>query len=119
MTVEACYKMLEGDFEEVMSRLKNEERVKKFALKFLNDESFKMLTECMEKHDIDEAFRAAHTIKGICQNLGFTKLYNSSVQITEALRVKDEEEARKYLPDVQGAYLQTTEALKMLQAEES
>lgn len=117
MTVEACYRILEGDYEEVITRLKNEERVKKFALKFLEDPSFKLLLESMEKHDVDEAFRAAHTIKGICQNLGFTKLYHFCAQMTEALRAKNEEEARKYFPDVQEAYTQTVEALKMLQAD--
>ena len=36
-----------------------------------------------------QAFRAAHTIKGICLNLGFDKLYQASSDITEQLRGKD------------------------------
>ena len=32
------------------------------------------------------AFRAAHTLKGVCMNLGFDHLYNPSFEITESLR---------------------------------
>lgn len=38
------------------------------------------------KKNYDEAFRAAHTIKGICQNLSFNRLYESSYNMTESLR---------------------------------
>ena len=34
----------------------------------------------------EAAFRAAHTLKGVAQNLGFQKLYLSSAALTEALR---------------------------------
>ena len=33
-----------------------------------------------------EAFRAAHTLKGVCQNLGFTNLYQPTYDLTEVLR---------------------------------
>lgn len=36
--------------------------------------------------DWEAAFRAAHTLKGVAQNLGFQKLYLSSTALTEALR---------------------------------
>ena len=32
------------------------------------------------------AFRAAHTLKGVCMNLGFDHLYKLSFEITESLR---------------------------------
>lgn len=37
-----------------------------------------------------EAFRAAHTIKGITQNLSLTKLYASSAQLCDVLRDRQE-----------------------------
>jgi chemotaxis protein histidine kinase CheA len=43
---------------------------------------------------VDEAFRAAHTMKGMCQNMAFTRLYQSSHDITETLRGKDLETAK-------------------------
>ena len=40
----------------------------------------------MEAGNREEAFRAAHTIKGICANLAFNTLLASSEELTEALR---------------------------------
>ena len=34
----------------------------------------------------EAAFRTAHTLKGVAQNLGFQRLYLSSAALTEALR---------------------------------
>jgi HPt (histidine-containing phosphotransfer) domain-containing protein len=40
----------------------------------------------MDEKNYEEAFRAAHTIKGVCQNLSFTSLYEVSNRLNEALR---------------------------------
>ena len=37
MTLKECYTALEGDYEEVIARLRSEKMVQKFVLKFLND----------------------------------------------------------------------------------
>ena len=89
MTIQECYAALEGDYEEVLGRLYSEALVKKFVGKFLADQSFQLLESSLNAEDYDEAFRAAHTLKGVAQNLSFTKLYRSSHEITEALRTKD------------------------------
>ena len=78
MTLKECYAALNGDYEGVMSRLPSEKFVQKFVLKFLNDGSYDLLLRSMEEENYSEAFRAAHTIKGVCQNLDFTQLYRSS-----------------------------------------
>lgn len=77
MTVRECYEELGSDFDKVLSRLVSEALVKKFALKFLDDPSFGQL---------ETAFRAAHTLKGICLNLGFDNLFAPSQELTEKLR---------------------------------
>jgi len=61
------------------------------------------LTEHM-RHDADEAFRAAHTMKGMCQNMAFTRLYQSSHAITEILRGKDMDGAKQMLDTVTEDY---------------
>ncbi len=33
---------------------------------------------------MEDAFRAAHTLKGVCLNLGFSDLYHTSYDITES-----------------------------------
>jgi len=86
MTLKECYVSLNGDYDEVMGRLRSERLVQKFVLKFLNDGSYQLLLDSLAAGDRDEAFRAAHTIKGVCANLGFTSLLSSSEKLTEALR---------------------------------
>lgn len=86
MTLKECYAALNGDYEEAMGRLRSERLVQKFVLKFLEDGSFELLCRSMEAGDLSEAFRAAHTIKGVCANMAFSALLKSSSQLTELLR---------------------------------
>ena len=78
MTIRECYGELGLDFDAVLSRLVNEKLVQKFALKFLDDPSFQNLKDALDSKDVETAFRAAHTLKGVCLNLGFDNLYPSS-----------------------------------------
>ena len=86
MTLKECYAALGGDYDEVMGRLRSERLVQKFVLKFLNDGSYQLLLDSLAAGDGEEAFRAAHTIKGVCANLAFNELLESSEGLTEALR---------------------------------
>ena len=86
MTVKECYQAFGGSYEEVISRLRTDERVVKFLLKVVEDGSYKLLCDSIASGNADEAFRAAHTLKGVCMNLAITKLANSSSALTEVLR---------------------------------
>lgn len=86
MTLKECYAALGGDYDEAMGRLRSEKLVQKFVLKFLNDGSYGLLCDSLASGDRDEAFRASHTIKGVCANLAFNALLESSEALTEALR---------------------------------
>ena len=114
MTVKECYMALEGDYESVISRLMTEKLVQKFIIKFLADPSFENLTNAMKSKNYDEAFREAHTLKGVCQNLSFTKLYSSSNSVTEALRNGEYVEAEKLMPQLEADYMQTIGAINAL-----
>ena len=86
MTLKECYAALGGNYDEAMGRLRSERLVQKFVLKFLNDGSYELLCSSLEAGNREEAFRAAHTIKGVCANLAFNTLLESSEELTEALR---------------------------------
>lgn len=116
MTIQECYAALEGDYEEVLGRLYSEALVKKFVGKFLADQSFQLLESSLNAEEYDEAFRAAHTLKGVAQNLSFTRLYQSSHQITEALRTKDYPLAAQLLPTVSRDYERTVAAIQAYQS---
>ena len=116
MTLQECYAAMGGDYEGVMGRLRSERMVQKFVLKFLADGSYDLLLSSAAAADWQEAFRAAHTIKGVCQNLGFTALMSSSSRLTEALRSGVTPEAPALAKEVAADYERTAAALKELQA---
>ena len=115
MTIQECYAALEGDYQEVLNRLSSDALVQRFAGKFLSDPSFPLLERSMREQNYEEAFRAAHTLKGVSQNLSFTRLYQSSHELTEALRAQDHELAAQLFPRVEEDYLQTTAAIRAYQ----
>lgn len=89
MTVKELYAQIEGDYEDASERLMNDELISKFVLKFLNDKSYADLKAAVANGDIDLSFRAAHTIKGVAANLGFTKLQMAASELTEQLRPQE------------------------------
>ena len=93
MTVKECYEQMGADYEGVLGRLRSEGLIKKFAKKFLDDGSFQSLKDNLAQGNGEEAFRAAHTLKGLCLNLGFKTLAESSSNLTEALRPQQFEES--------------------------
>ena len=119
MTLQECYTALGGSYEEVIGRLRSERLVQKFVLKFLSDGSYDLLCASLEAGNREEAFRAAHTIKGVCANLAFNTLLESSEALTEALRdgkpAQPGEEA--LLAKVKEDYQRTVQAIRAFQEE--
>ena len=116
MTLRECYTALGGNYDEVLGRLRSEALVKKFVLKFLDDPSYDLLCRSMEEQNYEEAFRAAHTLNGICQNLALVQLYNSSAQLCEALRGGAHPEAPALSRQAASDYQQTISAIRSFQS---
>lgn len=86
MTVQEVYGRLGADYSEIVCRMGNEERVKRFVLKLPQDDSFLRLCGAMTEGNAGEAFREAHTLKGIGLNLGLTNIADKAMLLTEELR---------------------------------
>lgn len=116
MTVKECYEVMKGDYDDVMTRLRSDDRVKKFLLKVLDDPSFSMLCTAMEQKNVEEAFRAAHTLKGVSKNLSLSGLAYSASNLTEALRGKTEfpDDADQLYKKVKKDYALTMACIQML-----
>ena len=114
MTVRESYEKIGSNFEEVLRRLGSEALVKRFALKFLNDTSFQDLKDALVKTDGETAFRAAHTLKGVCLNLGFDRLYEVSAELTEKLRGRDTSGTEELFKKVEEQYEILTDAIRGL-----
>lgn len=112
MTLKECYERFGGDFDSVLGRLRREQLVEKFVYKFLEDQSFHLFLSSMESKDYAEALRGVHTLKGICQNLSFTKLYESSSLVTKALKENDVQAAADKTPQLSEDYRQTISAIE-------
>ena len=115
MTLQECYAAMGGDYEEVMGRLRSERMVQKFVLKFLADGSYDLLLTSAAAENWQEAFRAAHTIKGVAQNLSFTALYQSASALSEALRGGFSPEAPALAAQVDADYAKTASAIRAYQ----
>ena len=88
MTIQECYMALGGDYEQVKRRLPSDGMIKRFLAKFPGDDSFAVLCQALENGRREEAFRAAHTLKGVSANLGLDRLSASASALTELLRPK-------------------------------
>ena len=74
------------------------------------------LMNSMEAGDMNEAFRAAHTLKGVCQNLSITALYHSSAELADRLRDGKEygEDVEPLLDQVKKDYTLAMECIQKL-----
>lgn len=112
MNLKDCYISFGGDFDGVLERLRREQTVQKFVYKFLDDKSFELFETAMKNQDYKEALRAVHTLKGICQNLSFDRLYASSSLVTNALKENDYDKAVKWMPKLSDDYSQIVNMVK-------
>lgn len=106
-----------SDYENILKRFGSEAMIQRFALKFLKDGSFSDLKNALEAKDGERAFRAAHTLKGVCINLGFDRLYNVSAELTEKLRGREIEESEELFEQVEKEYHALTAVLKQYESE--
>ncbi len=111
MTIEECYKKMGANYQDVIKRLPSVSMIEKFALKFREDTSFQELETALNEKQVDLAFRAAHTLKGVCMNLGFDHLYKPSFEITESLRASNLDLALQQFDTVKEQYSKTIAAL--------
>ena len=114
MTIQECYEKMGANYEDVLKRLYNEAMIRKFALLFLKDDSYNKLAKALTEQDVQTAFRAAHTLKGVCQNLGFSNLYTPTYELTETLRAGKLEGTDTQFKRVKKQYTITTDAIRAL-----
>lgn len=111
MTIREVYVYAGGNYDETVKRLGSEEIVNRFAERFLSDDSFSLLEKAFEAGDEEAAFRAAHTLKGVAKNLGFTDLGDSASVLTEILRNRVFDGARPVFEKVKSDYDRLTLAI--------
>ena len=80
MTTREFYESIGASYDSVLVRFGSEKMITKFAKRFADDTTFQDMCKALEEKNVKEAFRMAHTLKGICSNLGFDELYKATLQ---------------------------------------
>lgn len=86
MDIKKCYQQFGGDYEDASLRLMNDERIERFLRKFIELDDCSAMLAALDAKDYKTAFLKAHDLKGTSSNMGFTSLYQTSVELCEALR---------------------------------
>ena len=80
-----------ADTDDGLSRcLGNEDFYFKLIGKVVEDKNFACLEESIAAGDLDKAFDAAHSLKGVLGNLALTPIFNPVCELVELLRGKKE-----------------------------
>lgn len=104
MTVEEFYAAIGGDYDAIMRRLPSPDKVLRFVTLFLKDNNYNELKAALNDDNTENAFKAAHNLKGVAANLAFRELTAAASDITEALRNGDIDTAKRILPSIDEEY---------------
>ena len=74
----------------------------------------KHLKQALKDKNYEDAFRSAHTLKGVCQNLSFARLFESSSLVTKALKEDDWNKALDMMPQLSKDYHEIINAIEEL-----
>ena len=105
------------DYNEVINRfMGKEDFYLRMLKKFLNDKNYEGLKHAVEQKNWPEAFTYAHTVKGLCGNLGLGGILEYIVPLTEEVRSEpyDEENIVNYMSSAVQAYEKTVEVIQSL-----
>ena len=116
MTLSEFYAAVGGDASAVLMRIPSEQMLVRFVRMYAGDPTFGQLQSAVNAQDWPAAFLAAHTLKGVAQNLGFAHLQTAASALTEHLRGGRPLTDRALLEDVVRAHSELTEALSRLSA---
>lgn len=89
----------------------NEALFLKCLRRFPEDSSFPQLEQALLAGDLQAAFVAAHTLKGVSGNLSLDAVFQTSLPVVEALRCGSREEAEAAMPALRNSYQNTITVL--------
>lgn len=114
MTIQECYEKIGGNYADVRKRLPTDKMIRKFLKMFLKDPSYAQLQKAIEEKDSQQAFMAAHTLKGVSQNLGLARLYEHASLLSDDFRHGWKEEGLEHFVQMRPDYENTVKAIQEL-----
>lgn len=86
MDLNSFYSSIGVNGEDPLRRFGSPALLYKYLNRLLSDQTFDNLGSALEQGDCEQAFRAAHTLKGVALNLDLGPVSQISSQLSEALR---------------------------------
>ncbi len=116
MTLQELYVTIDGDYDQALRVLRMDRLLDKHIRKLTANGVVDRLLEAGKTMDPTELFESAHAVKGVCGNLGLTKLASLSSDIAEEFRpgnprkLSDDEVAGK-LDEIAELYKKTSDGI--------
>lgn len=114
MNLKTFYESLGVNYDDILLRLRKEERIEKYLKKFIADSSYENLLSCMQEHKYDDAFAFAHTLKGMIQNIELKPLIKPIEALVEDLRIGGTSELDHLFDEFNVQYLSVKEKIEGL-----
>ncbi len=91
--------------------MENEQFYERILSKFPMDENFALMEKSLKENNISQAFRHAHTLKGLAATLDLTNLSTILNPITEQLRAGETEGIQELFTQLKVEYEQICELI--------
>lgn len=107
---------MKGDYDDVISRFRTDEKVKKSLAKVVSDPSFNQLTAAISEGKAEDALKNVQSLKALCKTLSLSGLVYSLSGLEDALRGKTaiSEEVEPLFKKVKKDYALTMACIQMM-----
>ncbi|MBO5712427.1 MAG: Hpt domain-containing protein [Acholeplasmatales bacterium] len=89
MDVKDIYSKINGDYNKVLDIFKSDALIERFLKKFILSNELNLLYSSIKDKNHDEAYRYAHTFKGMAMSLYLTDLINVSQELVDLYKSKN------------------------------
>ncbi len=86
MTLEELYAGIGGDYEQVIRIMRMDKLIDKHIRKFEKNALAQNVLQASESMDPIQLFESAHAMKGVCANLGLTRLSETAAELADEFR---------------------------------
>ena len=86
MTLQELYQKIGGDYEQAIRVLRLDKLIDKHIRKVTSNGVIENVIEAGNEMDPVRLFESSHAMKGVCANLGLTKLAEAASEISEEFR---------------------------------
>ena len=122
MTLQELYQNIDGDYEQACKVLRMDKLIDKHIRKLEKNGVVDALIAAGEDMDPTQLFETAHAVKGVCANLGLTKISEEASRIAEEYRPGNpgtcsDEEVKAMLNSIAEMYQKTAEGIRQYEAE--